>query len=77
MAEMLAAAERPLVLVGGALQWEAAQDETVLHDLAPLAEQWVLPIAPTHRRPQLFDAKDPHYGGYMGIRVPQRADRRR
>jgi acetolactate synthase-1/2/3 large subunit len=30
----------------------------------------VLPINPTHRRPQLFDARHPNYGGYMGIRVP-------
>ncbi len=29
-----------------------------------------MPINPTHRRPQLFDATHPHYGGYMGIRVP-------
>ena len=39
-------------------------------DLRRLAEEWVLPICPTHRRPQLFDATHPHYGGYMGIRVP-------
>ena len=39
-------------------------------DLRRLAEEWVLPISPTHRRPQLFDATHPHYGGYMGIRVP-------
>ena len=30
----------------------------------------MLPICPTHRRPQLFDARHPNYGGYMGIRVP-------
>src|SRR5256885_11477694 len=30
----------------------------------------LLPINPTHRRPQLFDATHPNYGGYMGIRVP-------
>ena len=29
-----------------------------------------MPISPTHRRPQLFDATHPNYGGYMGIRVP-------
>ncbi len=39
-------------------------------DLNKLAENWVLPINPTHRRPQLFDATHPNYGGYMGIRVP-------
>ena len=40
-------------------------------DLNRLAEEWVLPISPTHRRPQLFDATHPNFGGYMGIRVPQ------
>jgi acetolactate synthase-1/2/3 large subunit len=50
LADLLAQAERPLVLVGGALLAEA--------------------ICPTHRRPQLFDAGHPNYGGYMGIRVP-------
>ena len=30
----------------------------------------MLPVCPTHRRPQLFDSKHPNYGGYMGIRVP-------
>ena len=39
-------------------------------DLNRLAEEWVLPISPTHRRPQLFDATHPNFGGYMGIRVP-------
>ena len=30
----------------------------------------MLPISPSHRRPQAFDARHPNYGGYMGIRVP-------
>ncbi len=67
---MLEAAERPLVLVGGALLADAVHDNTVFADLNRLAEEWVLPISPTHRRPQLFDATHPNYGGYMGIRVP-------
>ena len=70
LAEMLAKAERPLVLVGGALLADAVRDKAALADLNRLAEQWVLPISPTHRRPQLFDATHPNYGGYMGIRVP-------
>ena len=70
LALMLEAAERPLVLVGGALLADAVHDSAVLADLNRLAEQWVLPISPTHRRPQLFDANHPNYGGYMGIRVP-------
>jgi acetolactate synthase-1/2/3 large subunit len=70
LAAMLAKSERPLVLVGGALLAEAVRDNAVFADLNRLAEQWVLPISPTHRRPQLFDATHPNYGGYMGIRVP-------
>lgn len=70
LADMLAKAERPLILVGGALLADAIHDEAVFADLNRFAESWVLPINPTHRRPQLFDANHPSYGGYMGIRVP-------
>jgi acetolactate synthase-1/2/3 large subunit len=70
LAEMLAHAERPLVLVGGALLDDAVHDTRVYGDLNKLAETWMLPICPTHRRPQLFDATHPNFGGYMGIRVP-------
>jgi len=70
LAVMLEAADRPLVLVGGGLLAEAVHDNAVFADLNRLAEKWVLPISPTHRRPQLFDATHPNYGGYMGIRVP-------
>jgi acetolactate synthase-1/2/3 large subunit len=68
LADMIANAERPLVLVGGAM---AATGEQGLADLKRLAEAWSLPISPTHRRPHLFDADHPNYGGYMGIRVPK------
>jgi acetolactate synthase I/II/III large subunit len=70
LADMLSRAERPLVLVGGAMLADAVHDKTAFADLNRLAEQWVLPISPTHRRPQAFDATHPNYGGYMGIRVP-------
>jgi acetolactate synthase-1/2/3 large subunit len=70
LAEMLARAERPLVLAGGALLADSLYDPDVYADLRRLSEDWVLPISPTHRRPQLFDAHHPNYGGYMGIRVP-------
>src|ERR1700756_1307175 len=70
LAVMLEAADRPLVLVGGGLLADAVHDKAVFADLNRLAEQWVLPISPTHRRPQLFDATHPNFGGYMGIRVP-------
>src|SRR6516162_11596799 len=67
---MLTKSERPLVLVGGALLADAVHDNTAFAALTRLSEESVLPISPTHRRPQLFDATHPNYGGYMGIRVP-------
>ncbi|HEV2336299.1 MAG TPA: thiamine pyrophosphate-dependent enzyme [Stellaceae bacterium] len=70
LAEMLKIAERPLVLVGGAMLADAVHDKAAFADLNRFAEEWVLPISPTHRRPQLFDATHPNFGGYMGIRVP-------
>jgi acetolactate synthase I/II/III large subunit len=70
LVDRISKAERPLILVGGALMADAVHDEQVFADLNTLAETWVLPISPTHRRPQLFDAKHPNFGGYMGIRVP-------
>ncbi|MCP5155117.1 MAG: acetolactate synthase [Ectothiorhodospiraceae bacterium] len=70
LAAMLARAERPLVLVGGAMLADAVRDPTALGDLERLAETWTLPVSPTHRRPQAFDAHHRHFGGYMGIRVP-------
>jgi acetolactate synthase-1/2/3 large subunit len=70
LVDMLARAERPLILVGGALLAEAVREERVFADLDRLAEEWVLPVCPTHRRPQSFDAGHPNHGGYMGIRVP-------
>jgi acetolactate synthase-1/2/3 large subunit len=69
LADMLAKAERPLILAGGALLADTLYDQAVYGDLRKLSESWVLPISPTHRRPQLFDARHPNYGGYMGIRV--------
>jgi acetolactate synthase-1/2/3 large subunit len=66
LAQMLAKAERPLIWVGGAVVGDG-----VSGDLAKLAESWMLPISPTHRRPCLFAWDHPNYGGYMGIRVPK------
>lgn len=65
LAAMLARSERPLIWVGGAL------GESAVADLARLAESWILPVSPTHRRPHLFDSDHPHYGGYMGTRIPR------
>jgi acetolactate synthase I/II/III large subunit len=70
LADMLSKSERPLILVGGALLANTVHDKRVDADLRRLSEAWVLPINPSHRRPQLFDARHPNYGGYVGIRVP-------
>jgi len=70
LAAMLAQADRPLVLVGGALLADAVADRQTFADLNRLAAEWMLPISPTHRRPQAFDARHSNHGGYMGIRVP-------
>lgn len=67
LADMLARAERPLVWVGGAL---TNADAATLDALRRLAEAWMLPVCPTHRRPQLFDATHPTSGGFLGLRVP-------
>ena len=71
LADMIAAAERPLIWVGATLASDAIDGGAATRDLKRLAEEWVLPISPTHRRPHLFDANHPNYGGYMGIRVPK------
>jgi thiamine pyrophosphate-dependent acetolactate synthase large subunit-like protein len=70
LAELLAGAARPLVLVGGALISDSLVDPDAPDDLRRLAQSWMLPVCPTHRRPQLFDTRHPNHGGYMGIRVP-------
>jgi acetolactate synthase I/II/III large subunit len=64
LAEMLATAERPLVWIGGAVH------PADVADVARLAESWVLPVMPTHRRPHLFDPAHANYGGYMSGRLP-------
>src|ERR1700736_3162523 len=47
LADMLAKAERPLILVGGALWADALRDKAAFGDINRLAEEWVLPISPT------------------------------
>jgi len=65
LAARLAAAERPLVLAGSAMDGSPER----LAALARFAESWMLPVAPTHRWPHLFDSRHPYYAGYVGNRV--------
>src|SRR2546421_239948 len=44
LADMLARAERPLIVGGGALMAEAVRDKAVYADLNRLAEEWGLPV---------------------------------
>jgi acetolactate synthase-1/2/3 large subunit len=61
----LAAAERPLLQLGSLADGTPEQ----LAAITTLAESWMLPVAPTHRWPHLFDSRHPHYAGYVGNRV--------
>jgi len=64
-AALLARAERPVVLVGGA--HDRDRDGPALERLA---EAWGFPVFPTNRRPHLFDFGHPNFGGYVGLRTP-------
>lgn len=63
LAAMLAAAERPLIWVGTGMR------PAEIAALTQLAEEWMIPVCPTHRRPHLFDSHHPNYGGYMSTRL--------
>ncbi len=64
-AEMLAAAERPLLLAGGGCETPSGRAA-----LQAFAEAWSVPVAPTFKRQDLFDNRHPLYAGYLGYVVP-------
>jgi acetolactate synthase-1/2/3 large subunit len=66
LADMLASAEKPLVIAGGLVQGEQG-----LGALTKFAETFELPVAPSHRRSHVFDSSHPNYGGYLGNRAPK------
>jgi len=59
---LLAAARRPVVLLGGARWTEAARTA-----LAAWAESHDVPVAVSFRRANLFDADHPNFAGELGI----------
>lgn len=70
---LLAAAERPLVIAGGT-GWDA----TACTSLARFVKDNDLPVAASFRRQDLFDNRDRHYVGQLGLGVsPKLAARTR
>jgi acetolactate synthase-1/2/3 large subunit len=61
---LLQAARRPLVLVGGS-RWDAAARAA----LQRFADASGLPVACAFRHQDLFDNRDPHYAGDVGIAI--------
>jgi acetolactate synthase-1/2/3 large subunit len=69
--EMLAAARRPFVILGGG-GWHAQ----AVADLRGFAESWQLPVGAAFRRQDLFDNGHPNYAGDVGIGInPKLAQR--
>ena len=60
--ELLWAAERPIMLIGGS-RWSEAACASVMR----FAERFALPVATTFRRAHLFDCLHPCYAGDLGI----------
>jgi acetolactate synthase-1/2/3 large subunit len=60
--DLLAAAKRPMVILGGSRWGEAAR--AAIHRFAG---RFDLPVATSHRRSGLFDARHPNYAGELGL----------
>ena len=64
-AEMLAKAERPLVIAGGGLAHPEGRAA-----LRRLAEAHGLPVALTFKHQEIFDNDSPLYAGHLGFKIP-------
>jgi acetolactate synthase-1/2/3 large subunit len=64
LAELLAAAKRPFVILGGS-RW----DEAAVADMRKAAEAWSLPVGVQFRRQMYFDHLHPSYAGDVGIGI--------
>lgn len=62
--DILAAAARPLALVGGR-GWTSQTSDA----LARFSERWMLPVATTFRTQDHFDNEHPHYAGDVGSNI--------
>ena len=70
LAEMLRAAERPVLIAGGDFDRPGGREA-----LLAFAERWQIPVAVSFRRQDLFPNAHPLYAGDMGLSnpAPQRA----
>lgn len=64
LAERLAAAERPVAILGGS-RWS----ERAVQDFVAFAQAWSLPVYCSFRRQMLFPADHASYGGDLGLGV--------
>ena len=64
LAELLAAAQRPLVVVGG-----SGWNPEACAQFAQFVRAHGLPVAASFRRQDLFDNRDRHYAGQLGLGV--------
>jgi len=64
LAEMIEAAERPFLVLGGS-RWT----EDAVADVHGFAENWGLPVGCSFRRQQLFDHLHPNYAGDVGLGI--------
>jgi acetolactate synthase I/II/III large subunit len=62
LARLIAAAERPLLILGGS-RW----NETACAAIKTFAERFALPVVTSYRRGPLFDPLHPCYAGDLGI----------
>lgn len=65
VAERLAAAERPLMIVGSGVRPAAARQA-----LAAVSEAWSVPVMPTFENQDVFTHAHAHFAGELGIRPP-------
>lgn len=71
LAAALAAASRPLVIVGGANWSDAARS-----DFADFAHAWNMPVTCAFRRQDLMDNRDANYAGHMSLGINPRLAKR-
>lgn len=71
LAEMLEAAERPFLIVGG-----AGWTDTALAQVRGFAERYDLPVGVSWRRLECFDNRHPNFAGHVGFGMDPKLARR-